>query len=359
MFPHSLRLLLSLILGAAILSAPRFVGATCEIADPSIKELVDSQNYVEAEKKANQALKDRPEDKRVYTDLAMVYLRWATKSAVQVDVTALGLQPGEAGTVQLDEEMVKKAFKPAVQFDPGKIAICKATFRRLIEKWPEEKDAHFCLMNIYQTNGEFNAFLSELETVSDLFKLDLDIVAELLPYPAFYYKNGQNNFALLTYEALLKHFPKSAPVISSYGVTHIKSGNLSTALKLFEKAYEIDSKDTLIIGNIIEAAIYTQDFEKADVFIKKALLLEPDKTSRYFDLAILKMKKSPKDSLEAWEQYQKQHKKYPDDPGWAKNALQIEKGVRAGVTDEAIYGLAQQFIQIHAEKYSIPLLYYL
>jgi tetratricopeptide (TPR) repeat protein len=359
MLSHSVRLLLTLMIAAIILFVPRFAVATCEITDPSIKELVDSQKYIDAEEKANQALRDRPEDKSVHTDLALVYLRWATKSAVQVDVTALGLQPGETGTVKVTSEMVKKAFKPAVQFDPDKIAKCKTIFKRLIEKWPKDRDAHFCLMDIYQKNGEFNAFLTELETISDLFKLDSGIVDELLPYPFFYYENGQNDLALLTYEALLKHFPKSAPVISSYGVTQIKSGNLSTALKLFEKAYEIDSKDRLIIGNIIEAATYIRDFEKAEMFINKALLLEPEKTSKYFDLAILKMRNSPKDSLEVWEQYQKRHEKYPDEPGWAKNASLIEQKIRAGITDDDVFGLVQQFIQIHAEKYSIPLLHYL
>ena len=241
----------------------------------------------------------------------------------------------------------------------SKFEDAEALAKKNIAASPRDLSWRLCLLETYQQSGNHKMFLSTLEELAASFKADGDkVIEDLLPFPARYFNSGKAQFAVETYERLLKVFPSSAKVLSSLGAVYAKQGELTRALDLFERAQKIDPKDPIILRNVGESAIYAGDMVKASQALRAYLALNPAETSVYFDLAMIAMAESPTASLPLWKEYHQAAKKHSDGQ-WEQSANAIEAAVRKGMGTDGLLDLASQMNASKAGKYSIPILLYL
>jgi hypothetical protein len=329
--------------------------------DPAINQLLDQKKYPEAEEVAKKNLTSQQNNLQSHIDLAAVYIRWATKEELVVDEAALGLKPGETGTVQLTPELVGKGFKSRFVFDTALEQKAENIMQETIAKWPTQQQSYYCLMELQQKAGKHVEFLKTLGRTATVFQKDADKTIDELLHVIYYYvkEQGRLDLAAESYEAALNTFPTSAKLLSSYGATQSRRGFARIGHTYFLKAYKIDSSDSIIVRNLVESSTLVKDFPAAENFAIQELKLEPKNTASYFDLAMIKMATDPKASLQAWDNYLAAHAKNPDSESWAKAGRQIKARIEAGMGQKEIFSLAQQMISAKVCKYAVPLLAYL
>jgi Tfp pilus assembly protein PilF len=329
--------------------------------DPALYQLLDQKKFSEAEDIAKKAVDRQPDVLQAHIDLAAVYIRWATKEVVEINEAALGLKPGESGTVQLTPELIEKGFKSKIVFDPALEQKAEKELRNIIAKWPEQSQSYYCLMELQQKAGKHSEFLKTLGLTASKFQKDTDKTIDELLRAIYYYvkEEGRPDLAAESYETALKTFPTSAKFLSSYGATQSRLGFVRNGQSYFLKAYKVDSSDPIIVRNLVEVSTLVKDFSAAEKFASQELKLEPNNTACYFDLAMIIMATNPKSSITAWDRYLAAHDKNPDNEIWAKAGKQIRDRVEVGMNNEDILYLAQQMISAKAYKYAVPLLAYL
>jgi tetratricopeptide (TPR) repeat protein len=331
--------------------------AECGGLDEKISALLKDKKYAEAEQMAMAARNKSPDDIEANLWLAYVYMNQALPSEIIVDTQAMGFGAGETGTAELKKDDVEKYFKPGTGHNPVYGEKTEQAFKEIIAKWKSDKRAYFCLMNYYQQSKRHEDLIAFVPEIIAAFKSEgYGLVNNLLPYPARYAEDEDFGHAIQLYIELLKNFPESAPINSSYGAAKLKSGDLRGGIESFERAYLLDKKDPIILGNLGTSYLYAQDFGKSERYFQELIKADPEMTEPYFTLAILAMSESVKGSKKAWENYFKQNEKYPDDAQWVKLAGQISEAADKNMDDESLYRLAITFNQGNASKYAIPLL---
>jgi tetratricopeptide (TPR) repeat protein len=274
-----------------------------------------------------------------------------------IDAQAMGLGDGESGTVELKKGDLDKFFKSKYQHEAVMGEKAETEFKAIIIKWPTELKPRLCLMNYYQQANLHTKLIQYINIVaSDMAVRGYELVDDLLPYAARYYRDEKPQQAVDVYRAMLLEFPKSAPVLSSYGVAMLKLGDLKVGVEHFEKAYQLDKKDPLILGNLAEGYIYQLDFVKARFYLDQLISVKPEKTDAYFTLAILTMAEDSKKANAAWNDYFLQNKKFPDHEYWVKFAKQIQEIVKEGVTDADLLNLSRSLTMAKTPQYAVPLL---
>lgn len=335
------------------------VACNTNLMPKSIYERIEAKDYSSAEKEAKKAIR-QSDSMQANLVLAHVYINSALRSAVNLDMSQLGYQQGESGSKEINIEQLKSAMSDRYYVDEEYLVKAEKQITTVIKRWPEKKNLNYCLTKLHFYAGDHQRFLKSLhKTIISNRDNEKEVVDFLIGYSAKYFKQDRYSEAGDVCKTILITFPKSAPALSTLGISYIYQGYSSRAMKLFEKAYLTAPGDTIVIGNIGETAMLIGDVPKARTFIKKRLQLEPKRTELYFDLAILAMQKGPKNSLPAWNKYLQQHKQYPDDENWAKNAKAIQSAIEQGLDDEGLHDIAVNMINANVSKYAIPPLLYL
>lgn len=336
------------------------VVAACTEMDAQISALLKDKKYEEAEKIALEKIAADPGSKNANLNLAYVYFNRALSPVMGVNTRAMGLGDGETGSVELKDGDYEKYFYTEIQHNPEYGTKVENKLKDIIQKWPSDKTAYWCMMNYYQQAKRHDDLLDFVPKVVLAFKsLGYELVDELLPYAARYIKDKKFSLAASFYKELLTLFPKSAPVTSSYGVATLSMGDLDGGLALFLKAYDLDKKDPIILSNVSEAYIYKQQFEQASKYLHLLLGVKPEKTETYFRLATLDMSSGPAASKKAWEKYLQQHEKYPDHEYWVDLARKVLEGIDQGIADADLLSLAGNFSRSNVPFYAVPVLAYL
>jgi predicted Zn-dependent protease len=329
--------------------------------DSQVYQLLDQKKFPEAEDIAKKAIERQPDLLQAHIDLAAVYIRWSAKEVIEINTEALGLNPGESGTVKLTPELIEKGFKSKLTFDPVLEQKAEKALQEIISKWPNQRQSYFCLMELQQRAGKHQEFIKTLVLTASTFQNDSDkTIDDLLARIYYYVKDeGRLDLAAESYEIALKTFPNSAKLLSSYGATQSKLGFVRKGQSYFLRAYKADPNDPLIVRNLAEVSTLLKDFTAAEKYTEQALKLEPSSTALYFDIAMNKIATEPKASLPAWDRYLAAHAKKPDSESWAKAGRQIRERIESGISTEALFSLAQQMISARAYKYAVPILVYL
>ncbi len=352
--------LMRLVSGILLLSISISGWADCEGLNEKLVALLKDKKYAEAEQLALAEKVASPDDIKASLALAYVYVRQALPPKVLIDTQAMGLGEGETGTIQLKEGDVNKFFKDVAGHNPEYGAKAEQSFKEIISKWRFDKRAYWCLMNYYQQSGRHNDLVAFIPAVVKAFNGEgYALVDQLLPYPARYANDENYRGATAFYIELLKHFPKSASVTSSYGYVKLRTGDLSGAIELFDKAYLLDKQDPIILSNLANSYLYARDFKKSEMYFHELIKANPKATEAYFNLAILAMSENIPGSKKAWESYLKQNEKFPDDEQWVGLAKELSQHVVKGISDTNIYQLSINLNNAKATAYSIPLLVYL
>jgi len=330
-------------------------------SNSQIYQLLDEKRFSEAENIAQRAVEQQPDLLQAHIDLAAVYIRWGSKEVIEINNEALGLKPGESGTVRLTPELIENGFKSKLIFEPTLELKAKKALHEIISKWPDQRQSYYCLMEVQQKSGKHSEFIKTLALTASNFQKDADKTIDDLLSIIYYYVREEKRLDLAaeSYEVVMKTFPTSAKLLSSYGAAQSKLGFVRKGQSYFLKAYNVDPNDPRIVLNLVEVSTLLKDFAAAEKFAGQALKLEPKNTSLYFDIAMNKIATDPKSSLPAWEHYLSAHSRNPDTESWAKAGKQIKERIGSGIESEDLFSLAQQMISARAYKYAVPLLYYL
>ena len=328
--------------------------------DGPLQALLKAKNYEQAESLAQTRIKAHPDDPKTHLALASVYLHQAAVEVIHLNSEAVGIPAGESGIAKITPENLEQVFQSRIQIVPEYAGKTAAVLEKVVQRWPDQRQAHFCLLDLYQKSADQEKFLKTADRLSRTFgKEGAALVEELLPYAVFYFKKNQLNLAGDFYEVLLKHFPQSEKVLSSFGVIRLKLGNLDEGVTYFMRAHRIQPKDPLILCNIGEGSIYQQKFEQARKFLQLCARQMPKRIAIYFDLAILAMAENPENSIPAWELYLKKNETTPDHPDWVLLGRQTLEKAKSGITREEAMHLADQFIKARGSKLAIPLMAWL
>ncbi|MDH5765942.1 MAG: tetratricopeptide repeat protein [Gammaproteobacteria bacterium] len=337
-------------------------GAECNTSDlpEDIHKLVEQDKMDEAVKLAKQAYEKNINNKIAALYLARVYINATLTSVVNFDMSQLGFQTGESGSREITMDMLKKATASRTAVNPDYLDNTNKFIHDLVRRWPEEKNLYYCLTKIHFYSGNHDEFLNQLAQTASLFKNnEQEAVNYLIDYGTELMQSDNYDFAAEVYQALLKIFPESVPLLSSLGVSYIKQGFTRKAMAYFEHAYKNDRSDVIVLGNLSETAMLLGEFEKAEKFLLKRADFEPDKAEIYFDLAINNMHLRPGAGNDYWAKYFSIHARHPDDEQWAKNARVIQQAANnSDITISDWHQLAIQMIESGVPKYAIPLLHY-
>lgn len=336
--------------------------AACDtsVMPDSLYELIKESKYDEAVQLAKADYQKQNKNKESSFVLAKVYVNATIHSGMSFDMTKLGFKKGESGKKKITLDQLKSANKSRTIVNKKYLKETETFILKTIKKWPETNGLLFCLTKIHFYNRDHSRFIKLLAQTADAHKSSKEETVDfLIGYGAEYLKNNRYELAADVYSTLLKTFPKSAPVLSTLGVTYSKRGHTKIAMRYFDKAYKISPDDIIIIGNIAESSMLLADFKKADKFLNLRAKHYPNKAEIYFDLAINAMPLNPKKSTGYWEKYFKIDAKYPDDKTWSSNAKVIQDAVKdTTYTEYDWFNLGAQMIQKRVPKYAVALMSY-
>lgn len=355
-------ILLPLLLLGFQLLAMGSVHAECPVkSNPEIEKLLDDKEFDKAQQFAQKMIDADPAAMDGHVWLSRTYWSRAVNSGISIDTLALGLGPGESGTVEIpkDQEKFNEAFKPSYFIEPGAGAKIEEEINYLIATWPDQKCFYADLLNLYAVWNKDEQYRATLKRAGNHFKSDSDYLQSLLSIVNDYFKEKGPELTGKAYLALLDVWPDAPELLSSYGAATLMSGDLDTAIAYFERAYKKSPKDSIILGNLGEAYIYAQDFEKSEQFIELFLKEQPAASSRRFDLAMVKLVTGVEPSLKAWKRYFRELERYPDDPQWENTAKSIRHGLQNSPDENWLAWLAGEFLNAKVVKYAIPIIAYL
>ncbi|MDH5737374.1 MAG: hypothetical protein OEZ23_03640 [Gammaproteobacteria bacterium] len=323
-------------------------------------KLINEKNYKQAVTKAKTAYENDSNNKEAAFVLARVYVNSTLLSIVNLDTEKLGFAPGESGTKKITADMLERAASSTFTVNQDYLQEADKFIRLAVKRWPEARDFYYCLTKIHFYSRDHDKFIQSLAETAELQKdHDKQAVDFLINYATELMNEERHQQAESVYRTLLKTYPNSVPVLSSLGVARLNQGFTADGASYFDKAYLLDNKDEIVVGNIAEVSMLLADFKKAEKFLLEKARLMPDKADIYFDLAMNAMHDNPAKSGKYWKMYFKIHEKHPDNEGWASNAKAIQEAVKdkeRGIGDW--YNLAEQMKQIRLPKYAIPLLHY-
>ena len=162
----------------------------------------------------------------------------------------------------------KKGTKDSLKF-------IKSNFEK-IEK-PNEKIL-FDIANFYKNAKEYEQAIKYYTIVLEIVSDDLEIQSDL------FYRRGASNERIGNYEeadrdmlSSLEIDPDDAYVLNYLAYSWLERNyKIKDAMKMLEKAYTLTENDPYIIDSIGWAYYLTEDYVKAETYLKRAVELMPD-----------------------------------------------------------------------------------
>ena len=175
-----------------------------------------------------------------------------------------------------DYETAIKLYEKAVEADPEfamaytRIAICL-----LYQYW------------FYEIRDE-QIIKRSKETIDKAFKIDPDLPDVYVAYASYYYV-GHLNYeeALKQIDLALKLQPGNLDAIYIAASVYRRQGNWLKAKEFFLKGMEIDPMSSRISFNTGETFDLLRDYEKAELYYNKTLMVQPDWVYPYHELALM------------------------------------------------------------------------
>jgi Flp pilus assembly protein TadD len=242
--------------------------------------------------------------------------------------------------------------------DPALASAALVELESAIARWPGEPAPHRCALEVLQSRGDHAGFLLALRRAgASLRPLGMETAVDaLLPYPKVYLERKQHEKASDAHLALLEIYPDSEELHSSQGAVLLAQGDLEAASERFARAFELDPRDPLVLGNAANAALFRRDFAAARRFYELALREDPASTSRYFDLAAIALHGGAAAALPAWRRYLEQHARVPDVDPWPQLAEDIAARLERTPTSRDLDQIAQELIRAGAPAQALPVL---
>ncbi len=301
-----------------------------------VDELILKEEFDKAEQLALKALKEKPNDSETLCALACVYRNKSYKSAVKVDLSAMGLKEGEKGDYKLKNvEDIDKIFSPTGSFEPALFAKAEKIYYRIIKNDKNYVNAYLNLLNVYAQQNRFDNYFKVVDLFYKNYKQNPKAKIFLLDCAGTLFKAKQYDEAIKLYTIILKHYPEYSAAMSDLGTTYSVVGKIKKAYQLFQKAYQKDKNDPIILANLHQTYVIMEDFQNAYLF--SDLLLRKGKMGHtlYFTKAKLAylLKKDYVTPLKAFLEKERERQKTSKEKSkfWEEAALEfLEIGNKTG-----------------------------
>lgn len=137
----------------------------------------------------------------------------------------------------------------------------------------EAKNAIFSSLDVKKKSGNkwLWSFNTDLPYNEDDYENDLSYIEAMNDYLNKYYEKGTKEALLCAQEVtekLVKEFPSFVPLYNYLGIIEVtKKHDVNKALFYFNKAYEIDNNDLVIVGNLAYLNALAGNKENFDKFV--------------------------------------------------------------------------------------------
>ena len=186
----------------------------------------------EAKQYLEKALELDPQFAVAYLYLSQVYFELHSRGDERKEVLRKAKEYSEKAT-EKERLYILAEYAISIEIDSEKrIRILK----ELIEKYPNEKDAHFELGFIYQSRGLFMDAIEEFQEALELAPTD-GFILNALGYA--YSDMGEYESAVECFQKYATLYPKDANPIDSMAEQYFRMGCLDEAIVNYEKVLEI------------------------------------------------------------------------------------------------------------------------
>lgn len=213
------------------------------------------------------------------------------------------MQKVEMGAIVLVSEEkireIERVKQARVDFEQAAEKIRQADFdraitilKRMIEKNPDDANAHYLLGICYLRKKMFPDAVQELTKTTELQPSFAGAYHQLGIY---YQQQRELDKALEFYKKALELEPKSAESLYNAGLILFELNRVPEALTYFEKALELRPSDPEFLEMASRSHIHQQNFARALEYLEKAKNASPDNEKREFlEQMITKLKEQIK-----------------------------------------------------------------
>ncbi|MGB6340662.1 MAG: tetratricopeptide repeat protein, partial [Candidatus Aminicenantaceae bacterium] len=196
------------------------------------REASDKFYHEEAKQYLEKAVELDPQFAVAYLYLSHVYFELQSRGDERNDVLRKAKEYSEKAT-EKERLYILAEYASSIERDSEKkVRILK----ELIEKYPNEKDAHYELGFYYQSRDLFEEALNEYQKALELAPAD-GFILNALGY--VYSDMGEYEKAVECFQKYANHYPEDANPLDSMAEQYFRMGRLDEAILNYEKALKI------------------------------------------------------------------------------------------------------------------------
>lgn len=157
-------------------------------------------------------------------------------------------------------------------FKQGKYKESIESFKKLVEKFPDDVDLMYNLGLSYLRNGNPDEAINKLHKAMGL---NPDMIEIYLALGECYFKKGEKEKALESFSKAVEIQPDNPKTYYNIGIVHYKADRIEQAIKSFEKSIKLNPNFSSAYYQLGLGYIKAGDFKKAIESLEKFLKLEP------------------------------------------------------------------------------------
>jgi tetratricopeptide (TPR) repeat protein len=250
-------------------------GQRINVPIDSIESLIRSREYDQALQMTTSALKDTPNDFRIWTLEGIVYsIKGNNHDALNAFDKALSLSPNYAAALKGEVQILYQA--------QDKRAI--PLLERILKTDPKDETAHEMLAVLEERQGN-------CETAKDHFLLSKEAVSthpgSLEAYGSCLMQTKEPQKAVPVFERLAAMLPQRTYPKYDLAVVLIETGQNEAALKVLDPLLATDPPDPEVLSLASDAYEAIGDTPKAVSLLRQAIVLSPANANYYTSFAAL------------------------------------------------------------------------
>jgi tetratricopeptide (TPR) repeat protein len=241
----------------------------------SIQALIRSQHYDEAHAAIESALRQTPNDPRLFTLEGILFsLQKQRDSAIVAFDHALSLSPGDPAALRGEVQLLYSAH------DRRAIPL----LQRIVHANPQDQTAHEMLAVFEKDEGDCTAAI-------DNFRLSAEVIRthpeSLENYASCLFSTAEFNDAIPILKQLTALLPDRTYPKYDLAVVLMRTKQYDAALNLLEPVLEKDASDPEVVSVASDAYEQTGNTGKAVALARQAIVLDPSNVGYYTAFAQL------------------------------------------------------------------------
>lgn len=158
-------------------------------------------------------------------------------------------------------------------FQQGRYKNAIESFKKSIEKFPDNVDIQYNLGLSYLRNGNIDEAINQFNKA---IELNPEVIEFYLALGECYFKKGEREKALETFSRAMEIQPNNPKTHYNLGIVHYRDDRTEQAIQSFETSIELDPNFSSSYYQLGLAYTKTGDFKKAIKCFEEFLRLEPN-----------------------------------------------------------------------------------